>query len=140
METADDNRKPREAEAHTHILVVEDNDDVRGTLGSMLVDAGFRVSSVDGGAAMRLFLEEELLIDLVIMDADMPGEKSASLAFFIGQLGLPMIMISGSPPEIESAHKKRLQLLEKPFGQERLLAAVSAALSAGARAGQRSSD
>jgi two-component system OmpR family response regulator len=123
-----------------HILVVEDNDDVRATLGSMLDDAGFRVSLVDGGAAMRLFLEGELLIDLVIMDADMPGEKSASLAFFVGQLGLPMIMISGSPPEIEIAHKKRLQLLEKPFGQERLLAAVSAALSAGARAGQRSSD
>jgi hypothetical protein len=51
-----------------------------------------------------------------------------------------MIMISGSPPEIENAHKERLQLLEKPFGQERLLAAVSAALSLGARAGQRSSD
>jgi DNA-binding response OmpR family regulator len=125
---------------HKRILIVEDDESVRSTLVSMLEDGGYDVSFVDGGAAMRIFMEGEVLVDLVVLDALMPGEKSASLAFFIGELGLPLIMISGSPSEIERAHKKRLQMLEKPFGQAALLEAVEAAFRFGAKSGQRSSD
>jgi DNA-binding response OmpR family regulator len=126
-------------DARKHVLLVEDDQTVREVVAEMLEGAGYRVTSVDGGEAMRAFIDGVDLVDAVVMDANMPGEKSASLAFFIGELGLPLIMISGSPKEILDAERKRLQLLVKPFGGAELEAALTAALADAKHPGQRSS-
>jgi CheY-like chemotaxis protein len=56
------------------ILVVEDDDDVRGFAANVLRDQGYDVlEAVNGGVALVL-LEQNLPIDLLFTDIVMPGE------------------------------------------------------------------
>jgi two-component system, OmpR family, response regulator len=122
--------------ATEHILVIDDNDDVRAVLVEQLQDHGYRVSSAIDGHSMREFLERDGSVDAVVLDALMPGENSASLALHLKALGLPVVMISGSPDLIQFALEHDLQLLQKPFGGSELVAAVVKALGSNL-AGQR---
>ena len=54
------------------ILVVEDDDDVRETISTMLIEAGFRVeTAATGWEAIALI--EETPFDMVVVDIRLPG-------------------------------------------------------------------
>ena len=76
------------------------------------------------------------MIDAVILDALMPGEGSEPLALHACGLGIPVVMVSGSPDKIAFAEKNGLQLLRKPFRSEQLIDALKLAFASGV-AGQR---
>jgi len=80
-----------------HILVVDDNGDIRDVLVDILQEQNYRVSTASSGSVMRDFLETGDTADCVILDALMPGEASASLALDLKERGIPVVMISGSP-------------------------------------------
>jgi two-component system, OmpR family, response regulator len=120
-----------------HILVVDDNGDVRDVIVDSLQAHDFRVSSAPGGSVMRDFLEAGDTVDCVILDALMPGEASASLALHLKERGIPVVMISGSPEAMKYAMDNGLQLLRKPFHLQELYSAVNTALASG-EFGQRS--
>jgi CheY-like chemotaxis protein len=80
-----------------HILVVDDNGDVRDAIVASLQSHDYRVSSPPGGSVMRDFLETAKTVDCVILDALMPGEASASLALDLKERGISVVMISGNP-------------------------------------------
>jgi two-component system OmpR family response regulator len=122
--------------ATQHILVIDDDGDVRDVLLEILQDREYRVSLAVGGRSMREFLRGDDPVDVVVLDAAMPGEASASLALYAKGLGLPVVMISGSPKMMQFAIEHDLQLLEKPFRGEELIAAIVEALASG-EAGQR---
>jgi DNA-binding response OmpR family regulator len=61
-----------------HILVVDDNGDVRDAIVAGLQIHNYRASSAPSGSVMRDFLETGDAVDCVILDALMPGEASAS--------------------------------------------------------------
>jgi len=61
-----------------HILVVDDNGDVRDVIVASLQIHNYRASSAPSGSVMRDFLETGDAVDCVILDALMPGEASAS--------------------------------------------------------------
>ena len=63
-----------------HILVVEDDSDVRQVIADQLEELGYRVSLADNGETMRAFLQTLDPIDLNVLDGVMPGEQSESLA------------------------------------------------------------
>jgi hypothetical protein len=44
----------------THILVVDDEPDIRGLVQEILEDEGYRVSAADSGNAARLALREDV--------------------------------------------------------------------------------
>ncbi len=119
-----------------HILVVDDNDDVREVIVIMLQECCYRVSSVSGGVAMRDFLEAGDTVDCVILDALMPGEASASLALHLKQKGISVVIISGSPEAMKYAEDNGLQLLHKPFRAQELCDAIECTLDNG-EPGQR---
>ena len=119
-----------------HILIVDDDDDVREMLEAMLETSTYQISSVEGGAAMREFLSTNERIDLVVLDGDMAGETSASLALHLKDLHVRLVMISGSPRVMEFAKQHRLQLLVKPFRLGELDAAIRRAFES-AKFGQR---
>src|ERR1700757_1613296 len=119
------------------ILLVEDYDPVRELTANVLEDHGYRVSAVPGGAMMRDFLRTGARVDAIVLDAVTPGENGASLARHAKDLGLPVVMISGSNDEISFAAEHGLQLLRKPFQAEELYGALDRALSSG-EFGQRS--
>lgn len=62
-----------------HILVVDDDQKIRGLLGSFLSSNGFRVTEASDAASARAFMRG-LAFDLVLLDVMMPGESGLSLA------------------------------------------------------------
>ena len=61
-----------------HIVVVEDEATQRQLLVDYLDKQNFRVSSADGGIALRRLLERELPA-LVLLDIGLPGEDGFAL-------------------------------------------------------------
>ena len=62
----------------SHLLIVDDDERIRGLLKKFLVRAGFLVSAARDGAHARRILAG-LDFDLIIMDVMMPGEDGISL-------------------------------------------------------------
>lgn len=62
-----------------HILVVDDDQKIRGLLGRFLTSNGFRVTEASDAASARSFMRG-LAFDLVLLDVMMPGESGLSLA------------------------------------------------------------
>ena len=114
-----------------HILVVEANRGVRDTLELTLQHGGYQVTIVDGGASMRAFLDANKSVDLVVLDGSLPGDEGLSIAQYLKDLRMPLVMISGSPSVIKFAEENALQLLQKPFKIGELLAAVAVAFDSG---------
>jgi DNA-binding NtrC family response regulator len=120
-----------------HILVVDDNGDVRDAIVATLEGYNFRVSHAANGSLMRDFLQTADPVDCVVLDALMPGEANISLVLHLKEVGLPVVVISGSPEAMERAEEYNLQLLRKPFHAQELNDAVNTALTSG-EFGQRS--
>jgi two-component system OmpR family response regulator len=112
-----------------HILVVDDNDDVRDVIVNMLQKYRYRVSAASSGTVMRDFLETGDAVDCVILDALMPGEAIASLVLHLKERKIPVIIISGSPDAMQYAADNGLQLLPKPFRLRELYSSVNTALA-----------
>ena len=66
-----------------HILVVDDNRDVRDVIVDTLQEQHFRVSTASSGSTMRDFLDTGDMVDCVILDVLTPGEASASLVLHL---------------------------------------------------------
>jgi len=65
---------------HTdHILVVDDDADIRQLVGDYLRRNGLRVSQAADGREMRATLETSD-VDLIVLDVMMPGEDGLSCA------------------------------------------------------------
>ncbi|MBS0253597.1 MAG: response regulator transcription factor [Proteobacteria bacterium] len=62
-----------------HILVVDDDQKIRGLLGRFLSSNGFRVTEASDAASARSYMRG-LAFDLVLLDVMMPGESGLSLA------------------------------------------------------------
>jgi DNA-binding response OmpR family regulator len=114
-----------------HILVVDDNRDVRDVIVDTLQEQHFRVSTASSGSTMRDFLDTGDMVDCVILDVLTPGEASASLVLHLKERGIALVTISGSPWAVKYAEDNGLQLLRKPFGSHELYSAVSVALASG---------
>ena len=80
-----------------HIVVVEDEATQRQLLCDYLDKQNFRVSSADGGVALRRLVERELPA-LVLLDVGLPGEDGFVLARWLrersGRIGIIMVTAS----------------------------------------------
>ena len=78
------------------LLLVDDDDDVRGVAAAMIEEAGYDVVTADSGAA-ALDAVERGGIELVITDIVMPGMSGVELARELRERypGLPLIYASG---------------------------------------------
>lgn len=65
-----------------HIIVVDDEADVRETFGEYLSMRGYEVSLADSGKALRDCLGRKPA-DLVLLDLNLPGEDGLTLARFL---------------------------------------------------------
>jgi CheY-like chemotaxis protein len=116
-----------------HILVVDDDPDVRAFMVETLVSLGYRVDSAASGRA-ALHMMAEAQPDLLVLDFAMPhldGAAVAKLARSNGYL-MPIVFASGyaDSSALDAAMGTNISLLRKPFSIARLSAAVAAALSA----------
>jgi two-component system phosphate regulon response regulator OmpR len=110
-----------------HILVVDDERQIRTMLSRYLADEGYRVSEAADGAAMRQVLERET-VDLVLLDLVMPGEDGLSLARHIRQRSeIPVIMLTGKGELIDRVVGLEAgadDYIAKPFHLREVLARI----------------
>ena len=118
-----------------HLLVVDDDDRIRGLLKEYLTRAGFRVTAAAGGAAARRLMET-LDFDLAVFDVMMPGEDGFSLTRWLrdqrGATGrTPVLMLTArglAEDRIEGLKLGADDYLAKPFEPEELLLRIEAIL------------
>lgn len=103
------------------ILLVEDDETVRGLTRTILKHFGYHViEAASGQAALDIFVENRSQIQMVITDVVMPGMNGIALIEQIQklQLGIPILMISGYVGESltrEQLLDSKVSFLQKPF-------------------------
>jgi len=114
-----------------HLLVVDDDPQLRDLLARYLGEQGFRVSAVADGAAMDALLAREQP-DLVILDLMLPGEDGLSIARRLrAQNHVPIIILSARGEEVDRIVGLEVgadDYLPKPFNPRELLARIRAVL------------
>jgi len=112
-----------------HILVVDDDTEIRDLLKRFLSKNGFRVSAVADGPRMRAALGETKF-DLVVLDVMLPGEDGLSLCRRIrSESGIPIIMLTAMGDETDRIVGLEMgadDYLAKPFNPRELLARIKA--------------
>jgi DNA-binding response OmpR family regulator len=109
-----------------HILVVDDEQDVRDFLYDLLVDNGYSVRRAsDGIEAMEEIKNNKP--DLILLDLQMPKETGTNLYRKIHRKkefeSVPVIVISGLPGNY-LAVSKSVPVFDKPIDEKRLLEEV----------------
>lgn len=116
----------------THIVVVDDEEDIRDTLQEYLSQSGFKVTALEGGAALRALVEAEEPFDVAILDITMPGEDGLSLTRFLRErtkAGIVMVTASGGTVDrIVGLEMGADDYLPKPVDLRELLARIKAVL------------
>jgi DNA-binding response OmpR family regulator len=118
------NERPR-------VLVVDDDDDIRGLVVELLERAGLDVSQADDGrAGLRAFHQSPP--DLVVLDVSMPGLDGWETLERIRDLSdVPVMMLTARGAELERVRGLQAgadDYMVKPFGRQELVARVQALL------------
>jgi DNA-binding response OmpR family regulator len=120
-----------------HIVVVDDDAQVRETVAEYLRRNGFAVTEADGGVALRAVMAERP-IDLAVLDVNMPGDDGFTLAREIRGLGnAGIIMLTANSDDLDKIVGLEVgadDYVTKPYNARELLARVKAVLRR-ARAG-----
>lgn len=115
--------------APVHILVVDDEEELRELVRDYLVQHGFAVSMASGGPAMREILASRP-VHVVVLDLNMPGEDGLTLARSLRQIGeIGIIMLTASAEVVDRVVGLELgadDYMAKPFDPRELLARVRA--------------
>lgn len=114
-----------------HILIVDDNHEIRDLLGDYLSSHGYTVSLAEGGETMRDCLQRAS-IDLLVLDIMMPGEDGLSLLKQVKKTqGPPVIMLTAMSEDADCVLGLELgadDYVTKPFSPRVLLARIKAVL------------
>jgi two-component system phosphate regulon response regulator OmpR len=125
--------------APAHIVVVDDDEDVRSTVSEYLRRNGLSVSEADGGDALRAIMSARP-IDLALLDINMPGDDGLTLAREIRSCGeAGIIMLTAKSDDIDRIVGLEIgadDYVTKPFNPRELLARVRSVLRRSARGGE----
>ena len=109
------------------VLLVDDDDDVRGTSAEMLQELGYTVLQAESGPEALAVLEAHPSLDVLVTDVRMPGMTGLELseAALSRRRGLRVILISG----FFRPQALTCRFLQKPFRTQDLDAAIRAELA-----------
>jgi DNA-binding response OmpR family regulator len=114
-----------------HILLVDDERDIREPLAAYLTRNSIRVTKAENAGAARQVLAAHA-IDLVLLDVMMPGEDGLSLAGFIrATTKIPVILVTAKSEDTDRIVGLELgadDYVTKPFNPRELLARIKAVL------------
>lgn len=114
-----------------HLLVVDDDDRIRGLLQKYLIRQGFIVTTARDAAKARRLMAG-LAFDLIVLDVMMPGEDGLSLLAAVRQdMSVPVILLTarGEPRDrIEGLQTGADDYLAKPFEPQELVLRINAIL------------
>src|SRR5437667_797697 len=114
-----------------HILVVDDQQEIRDVVQEYLTGEGYRVSTAHDGTGMRRVLGQHA-IDLVILDLMLPGEDGLTLARALrNESGVGIIILTGRGETVDRIIGLEMgadDYLPKPFHLRELLARAQGVL------------
>lgn len=119
---------------HTdHVLIVDDDREIRDLLSSYLKKNGLRATVASDGRQMRSFLESDR-VDLIVLDIMMPGDDGLVLCREIRtgkHKATPVLMLTARNDETDRIVGLEMgadDYLAKPFAARELLARIKAVL------------
>ena len=119
----------------SRLLVVEDDDSIRETVGEVLTSEGYDVlTSANGGSALNLVLSESSCsFDLIVLDLMMPGLSGLDFCRELRRVNntTPILVVSARDTETDRVVGLELgadDYLVKPFGLRELVARCRALL------------
>ena len=114
-----------------HILVVDDDPDIRDLLSEYLDKQGFRVSTAADGRSMRMVLSRAAP-DLIVLDLMLPGEDGLTLCREVrAKSDVPIVMLTAKTEEIDRVVGLEMgadDYLAKPFSPRELVARIKSIL------------
>jgi DNA-binding response OmpR family regulator len=114
-----------------HILVIDDEADIRGLVKEYLGKNDMRVSAAGSGQEMFELFDRES-IDLVLLDLKLPGEDGMQLARGLRERAtVPIVLLTGRNEEADRVMGLELgadDYVTKPFSPRELLARLRAVL------------
>ncbi len=117
--------------ASPHILIVDDDREIRDLLAHFLAKHGYRVDVAADGRAMQKALGE-WRIDLVVLDLMLPGEDGLVLCRRLrAESNVPVIMLTAMGEDIDRIVGLEIgadDYVPKPFNPRELLARIKAVL------------
>ena len=122
-----------------HLLVVDDDNRIRGLLKRYLAQSGFRVSTAASAETARAKMEG-LSFDMIILDVMMPGEDGMSLTRSLREYDdIPIILLTAKgevPDRIEGLKSGADDYLTKPFEPEELVLRIESIFKRAGTAGK----
>jgi DNA-binding response OmpR family regulator len=120
--------------SNARVLVVDDEDDIRGLLRQLLERAGHDVREAgDGREGLRLL--HDWRPELVVLDVNMPVLDGWAMLERIRELSdVPVLMLTARGMELDKVRGLKAgadDYVTKPFGRQELLARVEALLRRG---------
>ncbi|MCL3882027.1 response regulator [Marivita sp. GX14005] len=119
------------ADPDAHLLIVDDDERIRGLLQKFLIRNGFLVSAARDAAHARRILAG-LDFDLIVLDVMMPGEDGISLTRAIRQgSSTPILLLTAraeTEDRIAGLEAGADDYLAKPFEPKELLLRINAIL------------
>jgi len=115
------------------VYVVDDDDSVRKSLSRLIRSAGYRVKTFASALEFLASPDPEVPACLVL-DVKMPGINGLELQETVNSLEnhvIPIIFITGHgdiPMSVKAIKAGAMDFLTKPFNDDKLLSAISAAL------------
>ncbi|MBI3376489.1 MAG: response regulator [Betaproteobacteria bacterium] len=114
-----------------HILVVDDDAEIRGLLGEYLRKNGYKATAVADGKAMWTALARGK-VDLIVLDLMLPGEDGLTLCRKLrSDSDTPVIMLTARGEETDRIVGLEMgadDYLAKPFSPRELLARIKSVL------------
>ncbi len=118
-------------ERQPHLLVVDDDREIRDLVARFLGKHGYRVSVARDGQEMFRALQDSR-IDLIVLDLMLPGEDGLSLTRRLRATSrTPIVMLTAMGEETDRIVGLEMgadDYLPKPFGPRELLARIKAVL------------
>jgi DNA-binding response OmpR family regulator len=115
-----------------HVLVVDDDPQIRDMLQEYFTANGLRASATSSGTEMMRILADQV-VDLVVLDLRVAGEDGMALARQMRERwAIPIIMLTGVLDEADRAMGLETgadDYMTKPFSPRRLLARVRTLLT-----------
>ena len=111
------------------ILIVEDDPMLAYTLEEVLIEDGFVIAGVIGTLQAALATAESCVCDAAIVDTNLKGESSGSVALALAARGIPYIVLSGYSLNQRSTAFAGAHHLQKPCQPDRLIQALRTILS-----------
>jgi DNA-binding NtrC family response regulator len=110
------------------ILLVEDEAMIRMMIADMVETLGHRVAAEAGNMEKAMELARSAAFDFAIIDMNLNGTMSFSIADVIAARQIPFIFASGYDSTKTAGHHQQTSVLQKPFTIERLESAIDRAM------------